>query len=127
MNAISIIPSIGTGGSLPAISRQIWDAKYRLKSDRGEPVDLTIEGTWRRVARALAGVEQNPAEWEPKFYSVLGDFKFLPGGRILAGAGVSRRVTLFNRFAMGEIEGSDNFGWTCRLRSRATTPLRRDA
>lgn len=104
MNAMSIIPSIGTGGGLPAISQQIWDAKYRLKTDSGEPVDLTIEDSWRRVARALASVEKNPAEWEPMFYSALQDFKFLPGGRILAGAGVSRRVTLFNCFAMGEIE-----------------------
>jgi ribonucleoside-diphosphate reductase alpha chain len=36
------------------ISRQIWDAKYRLKAADGTPVDLTIEDTWRRVARALA-------------------------------------------------------------------------
>lgn len=104
MNAMSTIPSIGTGGGLPAISQQIWDAKYRLKTDSGEPVDLTIEDTWRRVARALASVEKNSAEWEPMFYSALGDFKFLPGGRILAGAGVQRRVTLFNCFVMGTIE-----------------------
>jgi ribonucleoside-diphosphate reductase alpha chain len=34
------------------ISRQIWDAKYRLKDADGTPIDLTIEDSWRRVARA---------------------------------------------------------------------------
>jgi ribonucleoside-diphosphate reductase alpha chain len=86
------------------ISRQIWDAKYRLKTADGIPVDLTIEDTWRRVARALAVAEANPAEWEQPFYEALADFRFLPAGRILSGAGADRRVTLFNCFVMGDIE-----------------------
>jgi ribonucleoside-diphosphate reductase alpha chain len=43
------------------ISRQIWDAKYRLKAADDTPIDLTIEDTWRRVARALAAAETEPA------------------------------------------------------------------
>ena len=86
------------------ISWQIWDAKYRLKTPAGEPVDLTIEDSWRRVAQALAAAETCPAEWEPRFYEALSGFKFLPAGRILAGAGTGRRVTLFNCFVMGDIE-----------------------
>ena len=39
------------------ISQQIWDMKYRLKTPDGEPLDKTIEDTWRRVARALARAE----------------------------------------------------------------------
>jgi len=31
------------------------------------------------------------------------DFRFLPAGRILSGAGTDRRVTLFNCFVMGDI------------------------
>jgi ribonucleoside-diphosphate reductase alpha chain len=85
------------------ISRQIWDAKYRLKAD-GVPVDATIEDSWRRVARALAGVEKEPGRWEQQFYEALQDFRFLPAGRILSGAGTARRVTLFNCFVMGDIE-----------------------
>jgi ribonucleoside-diphosphate reductase alpha chain len=85
------------------ISRQIWDAKYRLKAD-GVPVDATIEDSWRRVARALAGVEKEPGRWEQQFYEALQDFRFLPAGRILSGAGTDRRVTLFNCFVMGDIE-----------------------
>jgi ribonucleoside-diphosphate reductase alpha chain len=104
MNMISATPSRPIGATLPAISQQIWDEKYRLKAPDGEPIDLTVEDSWRRVARAVAMGESDPAQWEETFYSALEDFKFLPGGRILAGAGVSRRVTLFNCFVMGTIE-----------------------
>ena len=86
------------------ISRQIWDAKYRLKAADGTPVDRTIEDSWRRVARALAAAEAEPATWEPVFYEALQDFRFLPAGRILSGAGSDRRVTLFNCFVMGDVE-----------------------
>src|SRR3978361_853031 len=55
------------------ISRQIWDAKYRLKAADGTPVDLTIEATWRRVARALAAAETEPTRWEQPFYKALQD------------------------------------------------------
>jgi len=90
------------------ISRQIWDAKYRLKAADGTPVDLTIEATWRRVARALAAGETEPTRWEQPFYKALQDFRFLPAGRILSGAGTDRRVTLFNCFVMGDI--ADDLG-----------------
>ena len=85
------------------ISSRIWDMKYRLKAADGTPVDGTIEDSWRRVARALATVEAKPARWEPAFYRALEEFKFLPAGRILAGAGAERQVTLFNCFVMGRI------------------------
>jgi ribonucleoside-diphosphate reductase alpha chain len=90
---------------IATISQQIWDMKYRLKGEGGEPVDKTIADTWRRVARALA--EPEPAdrreEWEERFAAALADFKFLPAGRIVAGAGTERTVTLFNCFVMGAI------------------------
>src|SRR5262249_16381415 len=63
----------------------------------------TIEDTWRRVARALASVEKERARWEGRFYSAMEGFRFLPAGRILAGAGTQRHVTLFNCFVMGTI------------------------
>lgn len=90
------------------ISRQIWDAKYRLKAPDGTPVDQTIEDTWRRVARALAAAEAEPGQWTQPFYEALRDFRFLPAGRILSGAGSDRRVTLFNCFVMGDI--ADDLG-----------------
>jgi len=103
MNASSKIPS-----QVAPISAQIWDAKYRLKSADGTPVDLTIEDSWRRVARALAAIEAEPARWEAPFYQALENYRFLPAGRILSGAGTSRRVTLFNCFVMGDI--ADDLG-----------------
>ena len=88
------------------ISEQIWDMKYRLKDADGTPVDRTVEDTWRRIARSLAEVEKEPKVWEEKFYTALEDFKYLPAGRITAGAGTGRKVTLFNCFVMGTIPDS---------------------
>jgi len=88
------------------IAEQIWDMKYRLKNPDGSPVDGTVEDTWRRIARALASVEADPATWEDRFFAALEDFRFLPAGRIVAGAGTGRSVTLFNCFVMGTIPDS---------------------
>ncbi len=88
------------------IAEQIWDMKYRFKQADGTPIDQTVEDSWRRIARDLARVEEDPAHWEEKFYEALEDFKYLPAGRITAGAGTARRVTLFNCFVMGTIPDS---------------------
>ncbi|MEX0286546.1 MAG: adenosylcobalamin-dependent ribonucleoside-diphosphate reductase [Paracoccaceae bacterium] len=88
------------------IAEQIWDMKYRFKEADGTPIDATVENTWRRIARDLARVEDDPAAWEDKFYHALEDFKYLPAGRITAGAGTARQVTLFNCFVMGTIPDS---------------------
>lgn len=88
------------------IAEQIWDMKYRFKQADGTAIDATVEDSWRRIAQDLARVEENPVEWEDKFYSALEDFKFLPAGRITAGAGTARSVTLFNCFVMGTIPDS---------------------
>ena len=83
------------------ISRHVWETKYRYAHER------TIADSWRRIARALAGIESNdPVGWEARYFRILQDFKFLPGGRIQAGAGTARNVTLFNCFVMGPIEDS---------------------
>ncbi|MDX8350827.1 adenosylcobalamin-dependent ribonucleoside-diphosphate reductase [Cognatiyoonia sp. IB215182] len=88
------------------IAEQIWDMKYRFKEADGTPIDQTVEDTWRRIARSLAEVEDDPQAWEDKFYDALVDFKYLPAGRITAGAGTARSVTLFNCFVMGTVPDS---------------------
>ena len=88
------------------IAEQIWDMKYRLKAADGSVLDQTVEDSWRRIARALAAVETDPGTWEPRFYAALEDFRYLPAGRITAGAGTGRSVTLFNCFVMGTIPDS---------------------
>ena len=85
------------------ISERIWDKKYRLKDQQGQAIDKTVEQSWQRVAKALAQVETQPEAYETQFYAALEDFKFLPAGRILSGAGTKRNVTLFNCFVMGSI------------------------
>ncbi len=87
------------------ISRHIWDLKYRYRPPGGD-AEPEVTATWRRVARAVASVEAEPARWTERFYEILAGFRFLPGGRIQAGAGTGRRVTLFNCFVMGVIEDS---------------------
>ena len=73
------------------ISQQIWDMKYRLKGAEGRPVDKTIPDTWRRIARALAASEKDAELWQGRFFEALEDFRFLPAGRIVSGAGSERR------------------------------------
>src|SRR5262249_17893903 len=95
-----------TSSSLPRISEQIWDMKYRLSGADGSPLDATIADTWARVAKAVAAAEPKGTRklWADRFGRALADFAFLPAGRILAGAGTGRAVTLFNCFVMGRIE-----------------------
>jgi len=101
------------------ISEQIWNMKYRFQPAEGAG-DASVEDSWRRVARALAAPEAEPDVWEDRFYSALEDFKFLPAGRIAAGAGTGRKVTLFNCFAMGTVP-DDMGGIFDALREAALT------
>ena len=87
-------------------SEQIWDMKYRYKDAAQIPLDKAVTDSWSRVAKSLASIEKSPKRWEKIFYSTLKDFKFLPAGRILAGAGTGRSVTLFNCFVMGTVPDS---------------------
>jgi ribonucleoside-diphosphate reductase alpha chain len=84
------------------ISQRIWDMKYRFRDGSGGG-DADLEGTWWRVARALAASERDPETWASRFHEALQGFKFLPAGRVIAGAGTGRTVTLFNCFVMGSI------------------------
>ncbi|WP_370275250.1 adenosylcobalamin-dependent ribonucleoside-diphosphate reductase, partial [Salipiger bermudensis] len=88
------------------IAEQIWDMKYRFKEADGTPIDMSVEDSWRRIARSLASVEKDAGRWEETFFEALEDFKYLPAGRITAGAGTARSVTLFNCFVMGTVPDS---------------------
>jgi ribonucleoside-diphosphate reductase alpha chain len=90
-------------GQLPAISQQIWEMKYRLGAS--EP---TLETSFHRVAHAVAAAEKPELRetYERQFFELMADLRFLPAGRILAGAGTGRAVTLFNCFVMDKIADS---------------------
>jgi ribonucleoside-diphosphate reductase alpha chain len=102
-------------------AREIWSEKYRFVPPEGGG-DATVEETWARVAAAVA--EAEPSERREAFrleaLDALADFRFLPAGRILAGAGTGRSVTLFNCFVMGEIP-DDLGGIFEHLREAAVT------
>ncbi|HTW34223.1 MAG TPA: adenosylcobalamin-dependent ribonucleoside-diphosphate reductase [Rhizomicrobium sp.] len=104
------------------IARQIWDMKYRLKSADGTPVDRDVADSWARVALAAAEAEapEKRREWALAFAEALAGYRFLPAGRILAGAGTDRSVTLFNCFVMGTIP-DDMGGIFAHLREAALT------
>lgn len=120
---------------LTPTSERIWDQKYRFRAPDGSPVDKSLEDSWRRVAKALAAVEKpssrkrpekapgkpdETVDWEARFFEAMQDFKFLPAGRILAGAGTDRTVTLFNCFVMGTVP-DDMSGIFTHLREAALT------
>ncbi|MBN9515290.1 MAG: adenosylcobalamin-dependent ribonucleoside-diphosphate reductase [Alphaproteobacteria bacterium] len=101
------------------VSQRIWDMKYRFRDTAGQ-ADADLDATWWRVARALAAPERDPARWAERFHDALVDFKFLPAGRVIAGAGTGRTVTLFNCFVMGAIP-DDMSGIFENLREAALT------
>lgn len=72
---------------LQETSYEIWDQKYRLKDFEGKPIDQDIQGTYRRVAKALADVEKDKKDfWEDQFFWALNNGA-TPAGRILSNAG----------------------------------------
>lgn len=87
------------------LARDIWDTKYRYTS--GPAPETSVRDTWRRVARAIARAEAGDADaWRSRFLDIFDGFRFLPGGRILAGAGTRHATTLCNCFVMGFIDDS---------------------
>ncbi|MET0639319.1 MAG: adenosylcobalamin-dependent ribonucleoside-diphosphate reductase [Hyphomicrobium sp.] len=92
---------------LPAISDAIWRRKYRFAGTATANADASIEDTFRRVAKAASEAETGGRavqdQWAAAFYDAMADFSFQPAGRILAGAGTDRNVTLFNCFVLGDI------------------------
>ncbi len=87
---------------LEGIREKVFLDRYSLKDKEGNPLEKTPEEMWRRVARGIAKVEEGKLRrvWENKFYKAMEDFKFVPGGRVLAGAGTGYAVTFYNCFVI---------------------------
>lgn len=87
---------------LDGIRNKVFLDRYSLKDEDGKPTEPTPVEMWKRVARGLAENEKKPvrAKWEQEFYRVMEDFKYVPGGRILSGAGTGYQVTYFNCFVI---------------------------
>jgi ribonucleoside-diphosphate reductase alpha chain len=87
---------------LTGVREKVFLDRYSLKDKEGNPMEKTPDEMWRRVAKGIAKQERKTARgvWEKKFYDVMSDFKFVPGGRILSGAGTDFQVTYFNCFVI---------------------------
>jgi ribonucleoside-diphosphate reductase alpha chain len=103
------------------LAQEIWNAKYRFVAPDGA-ADQGFDATVARVADAIAGAEtpEHRDYWRDRFAAALTDFRFIPAGRVLAGAGTDRAVTLFNCFVMGTIPDSLE-GIFAHLREAALT------
>ena len=101
---------LGIGGTkLEGVREKVFLDRYALKDRDGRPIETAPEQMWRRVAKGIAAVEptsEKQACWSERFYEALSDFKFVPGGRILAGAGTGTAVTYYNCYVIPSPEDS---------------------
>ena len=87
-----------------AFSKEIWETTYK------DHKDTSLSDTFRRIAKHIASAETTDAkkaEWEEKFYEMLCDFKFVPGGRISANAGTEWKQTTFLNCYVGPLPDQD--------------------
>src|SRR3989338_2626389 len=87
---------------LTGFSEKVFLDRYSLKDKAGKPLEKKPEEMWKRIAKAVSVVEKKPKQsnWQKEFYWAMKDFKYVPGGRILAGAGTGYKVTFYNCFVI---------------------------
>ena len=87
---------------LSRLAEKVFKDRYSLKDKKGEPIEKTPLQMWKRVAKAVSKIEKkkNQDYWENQFYTVMEGFKYVPGGRILAGAGGGFSITYYNCFVL---------------------------
>ena len=85
---LTAIPSSVSEIKYQNTSIDIWQNKYCLKTKKGELVDQSMDDTYKRVAEALARVEDkdNQEKWREKFLWALRQ-GVIPAGRIISNAG----------------------------------------
>src|SRR5256712_7731372 len=94
---------------LEGIRQKVFMDRYSLKDPSGQPLEFYPEQLWARVARGIASVEETEElreVWEKRFNEALTNFQFVPGGRILAGAGSGHQVTFYNCYVISSPEDS---------------------
>ncbi len=87
---------------LSGVSEKVFLDRYSLKDKKGNPLEKTPDEMWKRIAKAVSSVENkdNQKKWEKEFYSIMKDFKYVPGGRILSGAGTGFAVSFYNCYVI---------------------------
>ncbi len=102
-------PETADGTVLEGIREKVFLDRYSLKDRDGSPIERHPEQMWQRVASSIAAVEKTDEKrlfWTRRFREALSGFKFVPGGRILAGAGTGHRVTYYNCYVIPSPEDS---------------------
>ena len=72
------------------LGQEVLQKKY-LAPWENNPYDM-----WKRIAKAMASVEKDIDLWYKRFFTILEDFRFVPGGRIMHGAGRDDITTTLN-------------------------------
>src|SRR3989338_2858126 len=94
---------------LTGFSEKVFLDRYSLKDNSGKPLEKKPEEMWKRIAKAVSVVEKSHSakatrdkqnQWQKEFYWSMKDFKYVPGGRILAVAGTGYKVTFYNCFVI---------------------------
>jgi ribonucleoside-diphosphate reductase alpha chain len=94
---------------LEGIRGKVFVDRYSQKDPSGQAIEQHPEEMWWRVAQAIASVEKTADKrryWTERFYDAMTGFKFVPGGRILSGAGTGHQVTYYNCFVIPSPEDS---------------------
>ncbi len=99
---VTSLVASGEATKLEGYREKIFLDRYALKDSQGKPLEQHPEEMWLRVAKGVASAEPEDRrdEWTARFYDVLSDFRFVPGGRILSGAGTGTAVTYYNCFVI---------------------------
>lgn len=84
------------------VAQKVFLDRYSLKDKKGNPIEKTPEEMWKRIAKAVSSVEKKEYQkkWEKEFLSIMKDFKYVPGGRILSGAGTGFAVSFYNCYVI---------------------------
>ena len=98
------------------LARQVLKDKYLA------PNEHSAEGMWNRIAHAIASVEEegDRVKWQDEFCDLLDGFKFVPGGRIMHGAGredANRKPSLSNCYVIPILEDSIEGIYQCLAES----------
>lgn len=83
----------------------IWHSKYRWKLADGTTMEDSVAETRERVVRAIYRDDPLQEAFDEALHAVQNGY-FIPAGRINAGAGLDRRVTLTNCFVSSTIQDS---------------------
>jgi ribonucleoside-diphosphate reductase alpha chain len=112
---------------LKGLRKTVFMDRYSVKGDKGEAKEMYPEQMWYRVARGIAQFEPTlklQRKWNRRFYDLMKDFKFVPAGRILSGAGTGYEVTFFNCYVLPSPSDSregimENITHTVEIQARA--------